>query len=54
MLSRQINARRYGLYELKVGNDRISLDVSSDQSFTETLDGHLGRWSSEQENVLEP
>jgi len=30
-----------GLYELKVGNDRISLDVSSDQSFTETI-----RWAS--------
>jgi hypothetical protein len=30
-----------GLYELKVGNDQISLDVASDQSFTETI-----RWAS--------
>jgi hypothetical protein len=30
-----------GMYELKVGNGRISLDVASDQSFTETI-----RWAS--------
>jgi len=30
-----------GRYELKVGNDRIDLDLASNQSFTETI-----RWAS--------
>lgn len=40
-----------GLYELKVGSDRISLNVSSDRSFTETItwasgkvDQRRGKW----------